>query len=266
VESDLVVGDIKSGQMCEVVYRSAWASAAGAFELLNPATVGSIELGASTDTTLTRSAAGVMAVEGNVVPSPSSQAQYDMLVRGASSWSRLAIGTAGQLLVVRSGTPTWSNASTFDTVKTATDTPTAVSFTSIPSWVREIDVLFDSLSLSGSDDILVQLGTSGGMETSSYVSSGAYTGTSSNADAQAYTAGFGVWNGLDGAGGAASGIMTIKNITGNVWVASYSMCGNSGAVYTGSGIKTLAGTLDRLQVNQSGSNTFDGGTINICYR
>jgi hypothetical protein len=36
VESALVVGDIQAGQTVEVVYRSAWAAAAGAFELLNP--------------------------------------------------------------------------------------------------------------------------------------------------------------------------------------------------------------------------------------
>ena len=65
---------------------------------------GTVELGAgATDTTLTRSAAGVMAVEGNLVPSPASQAQGDIAVRGASSWSRLAIGTARQVPAVNSG-------------------------------------------------------------------------------------------------------------------------------------------------------------------
>jgi hypothetical protein len=36
VESALVAGDIQAGGTYQVVYRSAWASAAGAFELLNP--------------------------------------------------------------------------------------------------------------------------------------------------------------------------------------------------------------------------------------
>jgi hypothetical protein len=64
VETALIAGDIQAGQTCRVVYRSAWASAAGAFELLNPSIASSIELGHATDTTLTRSAAGVVAVEG----------------------------------------------------------------------------------------------------------------------------------------------------------------------------------------------------------
>jgi hypothetical protein len=39
VESALVAGDIQAGGTYQVVYRSAWASAAGAFELLNPETI-----------------------------------------------------------------------------------------------------------------------------------------------------------------------------------------------------------------------------------
>jgi hypothetical protein len=36
IESPLAIGDLQAGMTAEVVYRSAWASAAGAFELLNP--------------------------------------------------------------------------------------------------------------------------------------------------------------------------------------------------------------------------------------
>ncbi len=71
--------------------------------------VGTIELSNATDTTLGRAAAGVMQVEGNVVPSPASQASGDMLYRGASSWDRLAKGTAAQELRMNAGAtaPEW---------------------------------------------------------------------------------------------------------------------------------------------------------------
>jgi hypothetical protein len=36
IESPLAIGDLQAGMTAEVVYRSAWESAAGAFELLNP--------------------------------------------------------------------------------------------------------------------------------------------------------------------------------------------------------------------------------------
>lgn len=58
----------------------------------------SIELGAATDTSITRAAAGVMAVEGNRVPSPAAQAHGDVLYRGAANWDRLAAGTSGLFL------------------------------------------------------------------------------------------------------------------------------------------------------------------------
>lgn len=62
------------------------------------------------DTTLSRASAGTLAVEGSRVPSPNSQAQHDMLVRGATDWERLPIGTNDQVLTVSSGTPTWAAA------------------------------------------------------------------------------------------------------------------------------------------------------------
>lgn len=47
-ESDLFIGDIKSGGTYEVVYRTAWASAAGAWELLNPSTQNTVFYGSTT--------------------------------------------------------------------------------------------------------------------------------------------------------------------------------------------------------------------------
>ena len=72
------------------------------------ATLASLDIG-NTDTTITRSAGGVIAIEGNVVPSPASQANGDMLYRGASSWARLAAGTSGQVLQTNGAgaAPTW---------------------------------------------------------------------------------------------------------------------------------------------------------------
>lgn len=72
----------------------------------------SIELGHATDTTLSRGAAGFIAVEGKRVPSPASQASGDLLYRGATEWERLAKGTALQVLRQNSAltAPEWSTA------------------------------------------------------------------------------------------------------------------------------------------------------------
>jgi len=73
-----------------------------------------VELGAATDTTLGRAAAGVLAVEGNQVPSPASQAHGDILYRGASVWERLAAGTSGLFLQTAGAgaAPIWAAATT----------------------------------------------------------------------------------------------------------------------------------------------------------
>jgi hypothetical protein len=71
-----------------------------------------IELGHETDTTLTRGAAGFLAVEGKRVPSPASQAAGDILYRGADEWERLPKGTAAQVLKMNAGAtaPEWGEA------------------------------------------------------------------------------------------------------------------------------------------------------------
>lgn len=105
-------------------YDASYASAAGAWVLLNPetsrTTLGlatsnspqftAIELGDASDTTVSRGAAGFVAVEGKRVPSPASQASGDLLYRGSIEWERLAKGTALQVLRMNSGAtaPEWS--------------------------------------------------------------------------------------------------------------------------------------------------------------
>ncbi len=91
--------------------------------------LGSIELGHASDTTLSRSAAGVLAVESNLVPSPASQAEGDVLFRGASSWSRLAKGTAAQVLTMNAGAtaPEWATPSGGSDTLTETNTKTVTN-------------------------------------------------------------------------------------------------------------------------------------------
>jgi hypothetical protein len=64
VESALVAGDIQAGGTYTVVYRSAWASAAGAFELLNPHTIN----GNTVSATLTPTTSGGAALGTTSLP------------------------------------------------------------------------------------------------------------------------------------------------------------------------------------------------------
>jgi hypothetical protein len=97
----------------------------------NALTAGTIELGAATDTTLSRGAAGFIAVEGNRVPSPASQASGDILYRGTTEWERLAKGTASQVLTMNSGAtaPEWATAASGFTAASQAEQEAASSTT-----------------------------------------------------------------------------------------------------------------------------------------
>jgi hypothetical protein len=145
------------------------------------------------------------------------------------------------------------------TAKTATGT--SVDFPDIPSWAKRVTVMFSGVSLSGTDSILVQIGDSGGLETTGYSGGGTRLGGTA-VNGTHYTTGFG-FNNVTAAQGF-SGAMTLSNITGNTWAAS----GVIAAAATESncltaGAKTLTGTLDRVSVTRTGTDTFDAGTINI---
>jgi hypothetical protein len=142
------------------------------------------------------------------------------------------------------------------------------SFGSIPSWVREIDIVFYATSLSGTDHILIQLGDSGGYETTGYVGNAAIynaAGTLSYTP----TTGFGVY--LNAANREVSGKITLtaRSDSNTSWICSgvYMVTGG-GTYWVGStaGRKDVSAALDRVQVTVSGTDTGDAGAVNLIYR
>jgi hypothetical protein len=140
---------------------------------------------------------------------------------------------------------------------------TSVDFTSIPSWVRRITVMFNGVSTNGTSNWQLQLGDSGGVETTGYAGAAAIinaTPTVANA-----TTGFVVASSL--AAITLSGTVIFTNINGNVWVASGYLSRTDGATAYGTGgNKTLSDTLTQVRITTvNGTDTFDAGTINILY-
>lgn len=149
----------------------------------------------------------------------------------------------------------------------ASTSGTSIDFTSIPSWVKRITVMFQGVSLNGGADILIQLGVSSSAVTSGYLGTSASI-ASSTAGASNYTAGIGLRSGGgSGAAGVRHGAVIINNISGNAWVSQGSVGYSDAAtcVYTGSSI-SLAGVLNMIRITTStGTDTFDAGSINILY-
>ena len=146
-----------------------------------------------------------------------------------------------------------------DTAKTATGT--SVDFTSIPSWVKRITVMFSGVSTNGTSVIQVQLGDAGGIETTGY-SSGAQNGNNAPAFV---SSGFAIEGGA-AAAWTRGGQLTISLVGSNTWVYSSGITATSAQILFGSGVKTLSDTLDRVRITTvNGTDTFDAGTINILY-
>lgn len=170
--------------------------------------------------------------------------------------------TAGNTIFTTDGT-NWSSTAKIVSGTSVSASGTAVDFTSIPSWVKRITIMLDGISLSGTADLLVQLGTSSGVVSSGYVSgSTATTGVSGNTSTS--TAGFVMR--LAAGTSVCYGAMTVAIINTNQFVSSHSARQTSTANMMGGGSVTLASTLDRVRITSTnGTDTFDAGSVNILY-
>jgi len=148
----------------------------------------------------------------------------------------------------------------------ASTSGTAIDFTGIPSWVRRITVMFSGVSTNGSSHIQIQLGDSGGVETTGYLgTSTTIQGTA--AGTTAFTAGFGIR--YDSAAGVRHGAITLSllNSSTNAWVAAGVLAtSDTAATIQTAGSKALSDVLDRVRITTvGGTDTFDAGVINLLW-
>jgi hypothetical protein len=147
----------------------------------------------------------------------------------------------------------------------ASTSGTSIDFTSIPSWVKRITVMFNGVSTSGTSIKQIQLGDAGGIETTGYLGTSLVLADGSSVNAALITTGYGIRSGL--AADVLNGSVIISNVTGNVWAAQGSITDSSRAAgYLVAGAKTLSDVLDRVRITTvNGTDTFDAGSINILY-
>ena len=135
----------------------------------------------------------------------------------------------------------------------------AVNFTSIPAGVRQVTVMLDELSMSGSDHLLIQLGDSGGIETSGYISRSVWTNAEESTSGMIVRSGTNVrkW----------TGAMTFTRIhTTNRFVQTHTVVDpGDNEQRIGAGSKTLSAELTQLKLVPTGSNTFDNGSVSIAW-
>lgn len=234
------------------------AATASAHNALGITSVQSIFL-ASESTASSQSLLGISTHQATFLLSESTASSQSLLgggTQGIAIFEAVSTASAQDALGVREVTP--------DTAQVTTS-GTAFDFTGIPSWVKKITVMFEGVSLSGTDDILVQIGDSGGLETSGYAStaaaiSGSGTGISTS------TSGFVIRS--NAGTNALSGTMTIslEDPSDGTWIAAFSGKLSATAIAGGGGNKQLSATLDRVRITRTGTDTFDAGSVNILYQ
>jgi len=142
-----------------------------------------------------------------------------------------------------------------------------IDFTSIPSWVKRLTVLFSGVSTSGTNSLLIQLGSSGSVETTGYISVNAYCGATNSAGGVTSTAGFIIFS--NAAVNLFYGHATFTLSGSNLWIGSYLFGVNNASTYysfQGGGNKTTSAALDRVRITTTtGTDTFDAGSVNILF-
>jgi hypothetical protein len=178
------------------------------------------------------------------------------------------------------GVLNWTQASPYigiykETVKTGLGSGTSINFSTIPANIKRINIIFQDIGLDTNDTILVQLGTSTGIDATSYVSYSSYNRVPSNnlnsitGGVNKYTSGFGIfWNNNTG---KITGTMTLTNLTNNTWIATHTLGGSFTftvdyyGTINGGGSKVLGGVLNQLRITSDGTGNFDSGQVNITY-
>jgi len=147
----------------------------------------------------------------------------------------------------------------------ATTSGTSIDFTGIPAGTKQIVVSFVGVSLSGTDNLLIQLGTSSGIETTGYSATG-WSGAGGITHVTS-TAGFIMRSAAATVVQHGQAILTLEDTSDNTWSAQMQVASpatsSSGG---GAGTKALSGTLDRVRITRSGTDTFDAGSVNIAYK
>jgi hypothetical protein len=147
----------------------------------------------------------------------------------------------------------------------ASTSGTSIDFTGIPSWVKRITVMFSGVSTNGTSNLQIQLGDSGGIETSGYASVlGAIVGANACGIAS-QTSGHLLAANVTAAT-TQSGMVTFANLSSNNWLAIQTSSRSDGISNNTTTTKTLSDVLDRVRITTvNGTDTFDAGSINILY-
>lgn len=198
----------------------------------------------------------------------------NVMVANGSAWVNLGVGSDDQVLTadaLEAAGVKWATPSSSGGVlgPNATTSGTSSLITGIPATATEVTIIFAGVGMSGTDEILMQLGHSGGLVTSGYHGGVARAGTSNSVGPS--TAARLTSN--SSANHQHWQTVTLTKHDDNRWFwhaarvyTEVSGADSSSTPHVMSGYVDVTAPLDRIQIAPQYTNTFDDGEWSVRYR
>jgi len=146
----------------------------------------------------------------------------------------------------------------------ATTSGTTVDVTGIPTTARKLTLMFNSVSADAADDLIIQLGDSGGIEATDYGTLSAECEADS-VDLETNTAGFQVSQN-QAAAVTAHGmiILCLSDASTNTWMGMSMISSGGSKMSLGTTFKSLSAAITQLRLTSTaGTAVFDGGSFSV---
>ena len=206
---------------------------------------------------------GAYAASGAATSSGLTMATSRLLGRTTASTGAIEEISVSSAISLTGGT-LGLNVGTTTRTPIATTSGSSQTHSSLPTGIKKITVTIGGVSSNGTAVIGIQLGDSGGLEPTGYA--GCVNNFNGSTLSSLGTGGF-----FLSTSGAAAQILegsmelTLVDSSTNTWSATWIMSRSDGTtgIYTGSGTKSLTGTLDRVAIVTT--DTLDAGKFGLTY-
>jgi hypothetical protein len=145
----------------------------------------------------------------------------------------------------------------------ATTSGSTKTFTGIPVTAKRITVLINQVSFAASDDLLIQLGDAGGIETTGYAGLVTTLRAPGDVEIETYTSGWAIGTVL-GSGVSIQGMadLCLFEASSNTWIGRATVTSGGSELAQSTVIKSLTSTLTQVRIAAAGE-TFDAGSLAI---
>jgi hypothetical protein len=205
------------------------------------------------------SSTGILNISGGGTGLSTTPTSGQIDIGNGSGFTRTTL-TAGTGVSISNGSGSITISAGLTQTSAVTLSGTSAIVSSIPSTAKRVMVTFNGVTQSsGSAIILLQLGTSSGLvSTSSYYGSAASAASSPTT----YATGIGFFSAYSSV--PFDGTITLINVGSNNWVCN-GISGSATTLGTTTAAIALSSALTQIGLVTNGVSTFSGGTLSIIY-